>query len=318
LNLHHVERQPSLAVAVRRFSRAPRAAWHHLARVSLCAVLLLHGCITITAEPRALLERSDGAIAVQTLACARVVTEGLARRTIVAASGLDGAGIRLLTWNVHKQRDAGWQQDLQRFALDHDIVLLQEAVLDGQLERIIGATGARWVMASSFFYAETDTGVMTASRVEPVANCTQRVVEPLLRLPKSAIVSWFPLKGESTMLAVVNVHAINFSLSLGAYRAQFAAIVDALAAHEGPIVLAGDLNTWTAARAAVVTEAAARLGLAEIVFADDRRRVFFGHQLDHIFTRGLDVVESSATEVASSDHNPVAATLRLAGAPRPR
>ena len=49
----------------------------------------------------------------------------------------------------------------------------------------------------------------------------------------------------------------------------------------------------------------------EITFANDRRKLFFGKQLDHIFVRGLAMVDSSATEVTSSDHNPVAATLRL-------
>jgi endonuclease/exonuclease/phosphatase (EEP) superfamily protein YafD len=39
--------------------------------------------------------------------------------------------------------------------------------------------------------------------------------------------------------------------------------------------------------------------------------MFLGHQLDHIYTRGLEVVASNAMEVTSSDHNPVMATLRL-------
>ena len=166
-------------------------------------------------------------------------------------------------------------------------------------------------MASSFIYANIDTGVLTASRIEPLASCTQRIVEPVLRLPKSAVISWFALRGEAATLAVVNVHAINFSLSLGAYRAQFDAVVDALSEHPGPIVFAGDLNTWTVDRIAVVDAAARRLALTEIAFTDDRRRLFFGHQLDHIYTRGLDVVESSAIAVTSSDHNPVMATLRF-------
>ena len=248
---------------------------------------------------------------VQSLACARTVSLAAATLTTPRASGLDPATIRILTWNIHKQGDRGWQDDLQTFAADSDLLLLQETVLDGTLQQMIDTAGMRWVMASSFIYENIDTGVLTASRIEPVASCTQRIVEPLLRLPKSAIISWFPLRGEATTLAVVNVHAINFSLSLGAYRAQFDAVVDALSQHGGPIVFAGDLNTWTTNRIAVVDAAARRLGLTEIAFTDDRRRLFFGHQLDHIYTRGLDVVTSSAITVTSSDHNPVMATLRL-------
>jgi endonuclease/exonuclease/phosphatase (EEP) superfamily protein YafD len=278
--------------------------------LAACASLLLAGCVTLTAEPRAVLERSDGTVEVQTLACGRNVSVAASSRDR-AARGLDPASFRLLTWNIHKQGDRGWQQDLSAFAAGSDVLLLQETVLDASLQQMIDDAGMRWVMASSFIYANIDTGVLTASRVEPLASCTQRVVEPLLQLPKSAVISWFPLRGEATTLAVVNAHAINFSLSLGAYRAQFDAIVDALADHAGPIVLAGDLNTWTTERVAVVDAAARRLGLTEIAFTDDRRRLFFGHQLDHIYTRGLDVVASSAIAVTSSDHNPVMATLRF-------
>jgi endonuclease/exonuclease/phosphatase (EEP) superfamily protein YafD len=273
--------------------------------------VLVAACVSITAEPRALLQRDDGSIEVQSIACGAAVSVGARSARTVATTGLDPAGFRIVTWNIHKQEDDGWQRDLRGFTAGNDVVLLQETVLDAPLSRLIEDSGLRWVMASSFLYADVDIGVLTAARLAPLAACTQRVVEPLLRLPKSAVITWFPLRGEETTLAVVNVHAINFSLLLGAYRAQFDAIADALAAHDGPIVMAGDLNTWTAERTAIVNDVAARLGLAEIAFNDDRRRLFFGHELDHVYTRGLETLEASATAVTSSDHNPVAATLRL-------
>ena len=130
-------------------------------------------------------------------------------------------------------------------------------------------------------------------------------------MPKSAVITWFRLSDTAQTLAVVNVHAINFSLSLEAYRAQFTALGDALAAYEGPIIFAGDLNTWTEGRSQAVSETAARLGLVEITFTDDKRSLFFGKQLDHILIRGLEMIESSVIPVTSSDHNPVAATLRV-------
>jgi len=282
-----------------------------LRSIALAALpLSLAACVTLTAEPRALLQQSDGSVQVQTLACAKAVTAAVLRGAS-PATGLDADAMRIVTWNIHKQGDRGWQRDLQSFATDSDVLLLQETVLDDTLRRMIDEAGMRWVMASSFIYGDIDTGVLTASRVQPVASCTQRVVEPLLRLPKSTVISWFPLRGEAVTIAIVNLHAINFSLSLGAYRAQFDAVVAALADHTGPIILAGDLNTWTLGRVAAVDSAARRLGLTEIEFTEDRRRLFFGHQLDHIYTRGLKVVASDAIAVTSSDHNPVMATLRF-------
>ncbi len=285
-----------------------------LARVAslLAAASLVAGCVTLTREPRALLERDDGTIEVQTLACGPRTANALRASRTAVQHGLDPNGVRIASWNIHKQGDAGWQRDLRSLGAANDVVLLQESVLDDELRQLITDAGLRWVMASSFLHADIDIGVLTAARVTPLAACTQRVVEPLLRLPKSSVITWFALRERADTLAVVNVHAINFSLSLGAYRAQFDAIGDALADHAGPLILAGDLNTWTAERAKVVRDVARRLGLTEVPFAADRRSVFFGHELDHIYVRGLALVASSATEVTSSDHNPVAATLREA------
>ena len=277
-------------------------------RLALAALIpLLSSCFTLTADPRALVLQPDGDIRALTLSCPPAV---LARREATSAEPLDPSFIRLVTWNIHKEGDAGWQKDLTALAAANDLVLLQETGLQLALREILRTADLRWVMASSFEYGGFDLGVLTASRVAPVASCTERVVEPLLRLPKSAVITWFALAGDPQTLAVVNVHAINFSLSVEAYRAQFAALGDALAAHDGPIVFAGDLNTWSAARRRVVDDIAARLGLAEVPFLEDRRTLFFGNQLDHILIRGLRVVAASAIPVTSSDHNPVTVVLQ--------
>jgi endonuclease/exonuclease/phosphatase (EEP) superfamily protein YafD len=273
---------------------------------------IMSACITLTALPRAVVT-ADGRIDVRSLPCASVA-EDLAALPL-SAPRLDPAAIRVVTWNIHKEDDAGWQLDLARFTADSDIVLLQEATLGASLLEILDHAQMRFVMASSFLYAETDVGVLTAARMAPRASCTERVVEPWLRVPKSAVVSWFALWGTRQTLAVANIHAINFS-TIDAYRAQLAALVAALSKHDGPIVFAGDFNTWTEAREEGFRAAAAALGLREIAYADDRRALFFGRPLDHILVRGLAVVDAMAIPVKSSDHNPIWATLRLDPAPR--
>ena len=286
-----------------------RAAWLRVACVAFA--LVIAGCVSIPSKPRALLLHDDGTVQVQTIDCPHGVERTLVPAHVDASPGLDPSAIRLVTWNIHKQADPGWQDELRRLRDRSDLVLLQETVLDPPLRAIMDAERLHFVMASSFIGSGIDIGVLTASRVAPVANCTQRFVEPLLRIPKSAVISWFALEGDTQTLAVVNVHAINFSLSLGTYRAQIDAIGDALATHEGPVIVAGDLNTWTDERAAAVRALAARLHLAEVVFTPDHRSHFFGHELDHIYVRGLTTVATWTTEVTSSDHNPVAATLRV-------
>jgi endonuclease/exonuclease/phosphatase (EEP) superfamily protein YafD len=269
-------------------------------------VPLVSSCFTLTADPRALVLQTDGRILAVTLPCPPAGPDPLSARR---AAELDPKFIRLATWNIHKEGDAGWEEDLRALAANSDILLLQETTLEPAIQDILRTTDLGWVMASSFGYGERDIGVLTAARVEPVASCTQRVFEPLLRLPKSAIVSWFAARGKSQTLAVVNVHAINFSLSTDDYRAQFHAIADALARHDGPIVLAGDFNTWSAARMKVVDDVAMGLGLTKAVLAQDERTLFLGRQVDHILIRGLHVSAARAFAVTSSDHNPVTATL---------
>jgi endonuclease/exonuclease/phosphatase (EEP) superfamily protein YafD len=275
---------------------------------AVVAVPLLAGCVALTVDPRALIYGPDG-VQVRALPCPAAAEAARATR-VPAASALDPASIRLITWNIHKEDDAGWQHDLARFAAGHDVVLLQEVTLKEPLRDVLDAASMRWVMASSFLYEGVDIGVLIATRVPPVANCTLRVVEPLIQLPKSAVVTWLPLAGSSKTLAVANVHSINFSLTLGAYEAQLAQVVEALSQHDGPIVLAGDFNTWTDARLDALKAAADRLRLTEIPFEQGRSR-FFGRELDHILVRGVSVVSAAAYAVTSSDHNPVAAVLRV-------
>ncbi len=112
-----------------------------------------------------------------------------------------------------------------------------------------------------------------------------------------------------TTLAIANLHGINFTLGLESFRAQLEAVADELAAHRGPAVLAGDFNTWSQERHEVLNAITERLGMAPIEMIPDGRRRTFGRHLDHLFVRGLRVVQAQAPEVKSSDHNPILVTL---------
>jgi endonuclease/exonuclease/phosphatase (EEP) superfamily protein YafD len=279
--------------------------------MALLALLpLLMSCFSITVDPRALLSSPDGTVRVRSLPCDARQSAVSDPNATTAADALDSRAIRVLLWNINKEQDAAWERDLARFIEQSDIVLLQEATLRSSLRDMVERSRLRWIMASSFMFGAEDVGVLTAARVAPLEVCTLRALEPLIRLPKSAVIAWFRLTGSGRTLAVANIHAINFS-AVDAYRSQLEALAGALAGHPGPIVFAGDFNTWNDARTGVLREISDRLGLIEIPFATDTRSLFFGRQLDHIFVRGLEMIESSSIPVTSSDHNPVAATLRV-------
>jgi len=275
------------------------------------AAASLAGCVALTADPRVLIYGPER-IEVRTSRCEDAVQK--VRGWVPpspAGVALDPARIRVLTWNIHKEDDPGWEEDLARFAAANDIVLLQEATLIDPLQRVLQGADLDWVMASSFIYRDVDIGVLSAARAPFVAHCTQRVTEPLLRLPKSSVVTWLPVAGTARTLAVANVHSINFALLLDEYEAQFDGVAQALAEHDGPIILAGDLNTWTDARLAALDRVAKRLRLTAIPF-ETGRSTFLGREVDHILVRGLEVTSAASIAVRSSDHNPVTAVLRLA------
>ena len=46
-------------------------------------------------------------------------------------------------------------------------------------------------------------------------------------------------------------------------------------------------------------------------YDEDHRKLAFGKPLDHIYVRGLQVIDATTFRVDSSDHNPMLVRLRL-------
>lgn len=237
------------------------------------------------------------------------------RRALAAekASGgveLDASKIRILNWNIQKERQHIWSEEFQSLASDTDLVLMQEASL--RYDTINGIDSSKhWSFAPGYTMDGEITGVMTLSRTKPLTQCSFVSLEPLLRTPKATSVTEYGLSGTDHTLVVVNIHAVNFSMGTGAFRTQFEQVRDVLRDHEGPIILSGDFNTWRHRRTQIVEEIAASLGLQSVHFGHDRRVKFFGNVLDHIFVRDLSALESDTEIVKTSDHNPMSATLGM-------
>ncbi len=276
-------------------------------------VVLFAACATVPPVQQAFANGHDGVIVGSPLPCTGGPTAAEAGQ---AAQPLAGPALRVLSWNLHKNDDPGWDSDLARFAADSDLLLIQEAALNAGLQRVLRDAGYDWLLASSFALNGHETGVLNAARVRPASACVQRFFEPLLQLPKSAAITRYAVNGAAQWLAVANVHSINFTLGLDEYRAQLEAIARELADHPGPVIVAGDFNTWNPTRLEVVHDVMQRMGLVSVLPSVDTRSRFLGQLVDYIFVRGLEVVHAAAPEVESSDHNPVLATLRVSDVPR--
>lgn len=240
---------------------------------------------------------------------------GACHRAITAPSPgtgptLDPRHIGLLVWNIHKGAHPQALADLQRLAAGKELVLIQEARLEQEPVRVL-REARFWSFAPGYRTGSTSTGVMTLSAAEPLAHCHLADREPWLRSPKAIGITRFKLAASEQTLAVVNVHAVNFTLGLVDFRRQIDKIETTLKAHEGPVILAGDFNTWRKARLAVLLQAAHRLRLQEISFDEDARFAPFGSAVDRVFVRDLRVIDASIQAVDSSDHNPLSVTLRM-------
>jgi endonuclease/exonuclease/phosphatase (EEP) superfamily protein YafD len=279
-------------------------------RALLAAILIaLPGaCATVPPVQQAFAIARDGTAVGGPLPCS---TSAATTEAGKAADPLPGPTLRVLSWNLHKNGDPGWDADLARFAADSDLLLIQEASLTEGLHGVLANAGFDGLLASAFALDGRETGALSAARVRPASACVQRQFEPLLQLPKAAVIQRYGLSGTTERLAVANVHAINFTLGLADYREQLEAIARELADHRGPLIVAGDFNTWSASRFDVVKDVMQRMGLQPVLPLVDTRSRFFGQQVDYIFVRGLEVVHAAAPEVESSDHNPVLVTLRL-------
>lgn len=225
--------------------------------------------------------------------------------------GLNPERISVLNWNIYKGQRDNWATDFKRYSYRHDVVMIQEAHLGDDLKSMLDSEHQYWTLNTAFHYQDKATGVMTASRVKPLNNCGQSTVEPFIRFPKTSLISYFPVEGMDENLLVANIHGINFTLGVGVYKEQIEKLYDVMKHHNGPVVLAGDFNTWSEERMQIVDDLAQRLALESLDYTSHNRTIVFGNALDHVFYRGLEPVEHDTWHVTSSDHNPTRVSFRV-------
>jgi endonuclease/exonuclease/phosphatase (EEP) superfamily protein YafD len=172
--------------------------------------------------------------------------------------------------------------------------------------------------------------VLTFSQVAPTRSegIPTRWQEFFLATPKVALATEYLLPDGARLLAV-NVHCLNFerwgTLKL---RAQLTALKALMAKHTGPILLAGDFNTWNQRRLGLVTALARDLQLREVgefagpLTTGDRRAAVVNWllgidralALDRVYYRGLSPLSATVLPLMSSDHRALQVTFAVGGA----
>jgi endonuclease/exonuclease/phosphatase (EEP) superfamily protein YafD len=217
---------------------------------------------------------------------------------------LEASGFSLLNWNIMKGKRANWENDFRRLSSTQDLLIIQEAYLTDDMRAVLQSRHYNWDLSVAFEYRHINAGVLTASKIEPAFLCTFRSKEPLIRIPKTILITGYPLSGTDQLLMVANVHLINYTLTTSHFEVQFQRLEKIFSNHKGPLIVSGDFNTWSDERMDVVDATAGRLNLKAVIFNENKRTIVFGHHVDHIYYRGLELVEAVSPEVTTSDHNP--------------
>ncbi len=188
---------------------------------------------------------------------------------------------------------------------------IQEATLDDEFTGLLEKYDFNWVMNTAFYLNGTAAGVMTVANPKAVHSCGFKVTEPLIRIPKATLVSYYQINGSDKKLLIANIHGINFTFGVSTYQQQLEELYDAIKHHDGPMIVAGDFNSWSDERMSEVMKLVARLSLSEIEYTVNNKTHVFGNAIDHVFYRQLELVSNQVWQVSSSDHNPISVNFRL-------
>lgn len=224
--------------------------------------------------------------------------------------GIDPENITFLNWNLFKGNGDNWQVDLSNFAKSHHVMTIQEAMLSDEMTMLLDDHDFNWVMNTAFYLKGVAAGVMNVSSFEARHSCGFKTNEPITRIPKSTLISYYSIDGSDKKLLVANIHGINFTLGMQRYREQLNTLYQEIKSHEGPMIVAGDFNSWSNKRLAEVSTLVELLSLSELEYSVNHKTHIFGNAIDHVFYRELEVLNHQVQQVSSSDHNPISVNFK--------
>lgn len=215
--------------------------------------------------------------------------------------------LNILIWNLYKGKNDTFQKEYERLSQNKHLILAQEMFLDFNMSTMIKASPFKYVTATSFYVGDEGirTGVFTASRANPTGIKYLRTIvkEPAVKTPKMSLYTTYEIEGSSKKLLVANVHGINFVTNKN-FTIELNRIFNVIKLHDGPVIVAGDFNTWNVERLDQLNYLALKANYKSARFSPDQRTRFNEHVLDHfIFSSEIILREAKAlTGAKGSDH----------------
>lgn len=221
----------------------------------------------------------------------------------------------LLSWNILKAKKADFLNDLKQISAQKELVAIQEFYQEDEFQTYLNSLNIFGTLtATSFIYSSEDkaTGVAIQSTAMPSGSSFIRTTnrEVIIGTPKVSLTSTYKFKGCDTSLMLINTHAINFVKNTQFFF-EMQKISNHIDVHKGPMIWAGDFNTWNKKRLRKLDEITKKLGLVQAKLKDAKFiKAFRGNPLDHIYYRGLKMKKGQVLKnIYSSDHKPLTASF---------
>ncbi len=157
--------------------------------ISIFALSALGGCVYVH-EQNIVVSHRGNVNAINTADCS---IDPPMMSTSEQVPALNSNGFTLLSWNIQKGKREGWEEDFRRLSVNKDLLIIQEAYLDDTMVELLDNSHLHWNLALAFEYGDIKAGVLTASKFEPSFLCTFRNTEPLIRIPKTILITRYPL-----------------------------------------------------------------------------------------------------------------------------
>lgn len=230
--------------------------------------------------------------------------------------------VRVLSWNIAKNnQDPSWTRDFLSIVetFQPDKIFLQEVKLCAQAQQMPELAEMGWSFAPNFIDRSENaySGVLIATKSNRISSqaLVSQHSEPVTNTPKVSLLAQYGSAQSPSSLLAANTHLINF-VDLGKFKAQLRQMEAVLQTHTGPILLAGDFNTWNRYRWELLYKMARRLRLSAVSFSPQEnqklKRFLASPPLDYIFYRGFSQKPATAKvidTITSSDHNPLLVEL---------
>lgn len=217
---------------------------------------------------------------------------------------LPSSNLKVIVWNVHKGLSEKWSQDFSQISKESDLILIQEAMKEPKMESTFAALPDReWWFSPGFAKREVLTGLVTSSKAKAkeVKLLHSIGAEPIVKTPKSSMLSKFSLGKGKPDLLVVNIHALNFVTNKN-FSLQLEQLKTQIKFHRGPVLLAGDFNVWSPKRKKILDSIVNSLDLEKAKIEESSKLL----ELDRVYTRGIKVESAKALRhIKSSDHFPL-------------